>query len=336
MADYSNVIIRNIVVFGGTGTQGSPIVHELSKSGKFKVTVPTRDLTSPSSLTLSTFPSVQLILADYTSEAGLRDAFNGQDACYFNLNSFTIGEAHEYFWTFRAYEIAVQSNLKWFVLSGGPDRLKQHGYQEKYRNSHGTVSARLSDWLACQSLEILPWTVLYGGVYAQMLSSMLSPIKRTDGVYEFAAPIGEGSIPFVDVADYGVRTRYVWATWTTTYPELVAAFRNSTGRDAVFRDITQEEWFERLSAYVDPETRMPRDVHADDGTAFTFRQTFGAWWNLWRDNIRDLESERKMGEWSNKVSPGRAKSLEEWMRRTEYTGERIVRFYRGENSADMS
>ena len=100
----------------------------------------------------------------------------------------------------------MQSKLKWFILSGGPDRLKEHGYEEKYRNSYGTVKARLSDWLSHQPLDILPWTVLQGGVYAQMLSSLLRPRKGVDGIYRFEAPIGGGSIPFVDLGDYGVRT----------------------------------------------------------------------------------------------------------------------------------
>ncbi|KAH7313188.1 hypothetical protein BKA65DRAFT_574281 [Rhexocercosporidium sp. MPI-PUGE-AT-0058] len=327
MADY---------IFGGTGAQGSPIVNELSRSGKFTITVPTRDINSSSATSLSTLPNVHLLTANYETERGLRAAFSGQDACYFNLNSFTLSEAHEYFWTFRAYEIAVQSKLKWFVLSGGPDRLKLHGYEEKYRNSHGTVSGRLSGWLTNQPLEVLPWTVLYGGVYSQMLSSLLRPVERDDGVFEFAAPIGKGAIPFVDVEDYGVRTRYAfenpgecvgktigWATWMTMYSELVTAFKNVTGKEAMFRDITYDEWFERLSAYVDPETRMPPGVGDGDHTAFTFRQTFGAWWNLWKDNVRDLEREREreMEEWSDKVSPGRAKSIEEWMRKAGYTGE---------------
>jgi len=135
------------------------------------------------------------------------------------------------------------------------------------------VSARLSDWLEHQPLEILPWTVLHGGVYAQLLSSLLRPRKREDGVYTFTAPIGNGSIPFVDLEDYGVRTRYVlehpgesvgkrigWGAWITTYPELCVAFRNATGQRAIFQDVSQEEWFEGIRPYVDPEVRMPRGI----------------------------------------------------------------------------
>lgn len=284
---------------------------------------------------MAKLPGVQLIQADYESEDGLRKAFAGQDACFFNMNTFSVGEAREYFWTFRAYEIAVQSKLKLFVLSGAKEaQLKEHGYDEHHRNSHNVVKERLTDWLTHQPLSILPWTVISGGVYAQMLSSLLRPQQKSDGVYEFRAPIGNGAIPFINVDDYGVMARYVfenpgetigklisWGVWYTTYPELATAFQNATGKRATFKNVTQDQWFEDIkSSYVDPEIKMPRGVDPNDKTAFTFRKTFGAWWNLWKDVIRHHEEEKLINSWSDRVSPTRMKSLEEWMIKTNYTG----------------
>lgn len=138
------------------------------------MTVTTRNPESAVALELAKLPGVSVIEADYESEDGLRDAFANQDACYFNMNSFSVGKPHEYFWTFRAYEIAVQSKLKWFVYSGGVDILKQHGYDERFRNSAITVKSKISAWLVHQPLDLLPWTIIEGGgVYAQMLSSLL-------------------------------------------------------------------------------------------------------------------------------------------------------------------
>lgn len=107
----------------------SDTIKELSEAEKYIITIPTRDTESTSAARLAKLKGVGLLEADYESEEGLRKAFAGQDACYFNISSFTVGEPYEYFLTFRAYEIAVQSKLKWFVLSGGPDRLKQYGYK---------------------------------------------------------------------------------------------------------------------------------------------------------------------------------------------------------------
>lgn len=227
----------------------------------------------------------------------------------------------------------MQSHLKLFVLPGGPDRLKQHGYEEKYRNSHGTVSARVSEWLAHQPLEVLPWVITNGGVYAEMLGSLLLPRKRDDGVFEFVAPIGEGSIPFVPLESYGTLARWVfenpeksvgktisWPPWFTSYPDLVNAFEGATGKKAIWTDVTQEQWFEGISAYVDPEDMLPKGSSRDDPTAVSFRKTFGAWWNLWKDNIRNLEKEKENEAWADEVDPQRLKSLEDWMRKSGYTG----------------
>lgn len=66
----------------------------------------------------------------------------------------------------------------------------------------------MADWLSHQNVELLPWCVAHGGVYAQMLGSLLAPRKREDGVYEFVAPIEkEGSMPFVGLEEYGVGVR---------------------------------------------------------------------------------------------------------------------------------
>lgn len=198
----------------------------------------------------------------------MRAAFADQDAAYFVLNAFAISEPHMYFWALRGYEIAVQSGLKWFLMAGGPSRLRQHNYDEKFRNSHNTAQEYLSEWLSGRDTAILPWTIVHGGVYAEMLGSLLRPRQREDGVFEFAAPIGEGTVPFLPLDDYGVRTRWILENpeetvgrfvfcgpYVTTYPELVKAFESATGKKAAFRDVTQDQWFQGMSLYVDPEGR---------------------------------------------------------------------------------
>jgi hypothetical protein len=178
----------------------------LSAADKFEITVPTRNPDSASARSISALPNVVRLEADYETEAGMRMIFQGQDAVYFNINSFSISEPYEYFWTFHAYEIAVQSKLKLFVLSAGSDRYRLHGYDERFRNCHVTVKERLAEWLSHQPLDILPRSIAQGGVYAEMLWSFLRPRSREDGLYGFSAPIGDdGTIPFVPLDDYGIR-----------------------------------------------------------------------------------------------------------------------------------
>jgi hypothetical protein len=126
----------------------------------------------------------------------MRAALPNQDVAYFLLNAFTISEPSIYFWEFRGYEIAVQSKLKWFIFSGTSSRQREHGYHEKYRNSHNASHEHLSERLMTRDPNILPWTILTSGIYAGVISALLLPRKRPDGVYEFAAPLAPAPSPY--------------------------------------------------------------------------------------------------------------------------------------------
>ena len=110
------------MILGGTGAQGRPIVEcepsslnsedlltnqmlVLAASDRYRVSLLTHDASNPGVRALAdAHDNVHLITGSYTTESGLRAAFEGQDACYFNIDSFSTGESQEYFWTFRAYE----------------------------------------------------------------------------------------------------------------------------------------------------------------------------------------------------------------------------------------
>lgn len=131
------------------------------------------------------------------------------------------------------------------------------------------------------------------------------------------APMSESScIPFTPLDEYGLTAKRILehpedslgqfvscAPFLTTYPELVEAFTNVTGKEAVFHELTQNQWFQVMSAYVDPEAKLPRGVDEKDPTAFTFRKTFGAWWNLWHDNI-ETWTRRGRGEYQLRMLEG--------------------------------
>jgi uncharacterized protein YbjT (DUF2867 family) len=300
------------------------------------LTIPTRDPTSfAAQALLSTFghATIKLLKASYTTQNGLREAMKGQDAVYFSMNSFDLSEPLEYYWTIRAYELAVQSGVQHFIYSGAPNRLAQHGYKEEFRNSHNVVPGHLTSWLEAQDTGIMAWTVVTGGVYAEMLSSLLRPIKAADGTFVFAAPIGKGSVPLAPLDDYGalvkwvienpersIRKRVNGAPFVTTWDDLANAFGEVTGTKTVFRDLSQDEWFEGIKAYVDPATRIPKGAEEGDETAITFRTSFGAWWNLWKFNVRDEEWEEEQRVFMEEVNPGRPASLVQWMTRTGYDG----------------
>lgn len=304
----------------------------LAPYARYKVSVLTRDPQSKQAVDVQSKYGVELVAGSYATEDGLRAAFNDQDVCYFNIDSFAIGEPQEYFWTFRAYEIAIQSKLKWFIYAGSQaDRLADHGFAEKYRNSHNVVAARLSGWLATQPVERLPWSITSGGVYAEMLNSLLRPIKDEQG-WRFVAPVREDSIiPLIPLEMYGLLVRWMLENpeasigkslcagpYYVTFPEVARAFENVKNVPARFEPFTIDEWMSRASASIPVDNTLPRGSSKDDPTTFTFRKSFTAWWNLWRDSCEDMNAAKEDEKLADKYYPQRARSIEEWMKRTGY------------------
>ncbi|KAJ7737237.1 hypothetical protein DFH07DRAFT_985622 [Mycena maculata] len=306
--------LPSILVVGGTGAQGRTVVRELVRDKKYAVTVLNRDVCSPSAVALSALGNVTLIPGSYETEKGLREALKGQHGVYVNFNSFAMTESMEYFWTFRLYEIAVQSGVKRLIYSGGNNRPRAHRYAEEYRCSHQATAGRLAEWVESQPLDLIKWTILDGVVYTEMVPVILRPLVLPDNTHVFAAPIGDGLIPFAEVVTYG----------SASLKGVAEAFERATGKKAVAKDVSQDVWFEAAKARRDPDAKQPTNIpvtSAGDDTRFTFRQSFGAWWNIWKALRLDVEAINEAQELADEVYPDRLKSVEDWMRATGYTGE---------------
>jgi len=156
----------------------------------------------------------------------------------------------------------------------------------------------LAEWIEAQPLDIIEWTIINGAVYTEMLSVLLRPRVLDDGTYVFAAPLGDGYIGFADLSTYGHYTRWIFdnpaksigkrislPTYPTSLKGIAEAFARVTGKHVIAKDVTQDEWFAAASAYVNPDIKQPRIIAADekDDTRFTFRHSFGAWWNVWSE-----------------------------------------------------
>lgn len=228
----------------------------------------------------------------------------------------------------------LKSGLKYFIYSGARNRLAENAFNEAYRNSHNVVKAHLSDWLMKQESKVLPWTIVYGGVYAEMLGSVLCPMKQGDE-FVFAAPVHEESvIPLMPLENYGVTVTHILqqpkdyigefidaGATPSTWPEIVSAFTKATGNPARFQPITQEQWFEGAKKKgIDPDSRLPKTASADNPATFTWRTSFGAWWNQWRDNTKEFELCGRAKQGDKQFVPGRFTTRSEWMEKTGYQG----------------
>ncbi|KAL7934615.1 hypothetical protein V8C35DRAFT_327006 [Trichoderma chlorosporum] len=338
MVDHTSFENARVVVLGGTGAQGRSIVQALARAKRYRVSILTRDKDSAKVAALtSSIPDIRFIEGSYTTEEGLRAAFANQDVVYFCMDSFSVGEPFEYFWTFRAYEIAVQSKLKWFIYAGSEDRFSRLDMDESYRNSHNVVAGRLTAWLMSQPLDRLPWTILTGGVYAEMLGTLLRPVEKGNEFF-FHNPMDNDSImPLLPLEMYGYRFEWALAhpeesigkvlsagPFMVAFPEIATALQQATGKKAYFRSVTTSQWMESISGHVDPDGRLPRGADPTDSTTFTFRESFGAWWNIWKSN-RGKEIENMA--WADEVYPARPRTLREWMEAVGYEGKQITPLY---------
>lgn len=137
----------------------------------------------------------------------------------------------------------------------------------------------------------------------------------------FAAPIGDGHAPLVALKDIAFWVRHVFdhpdtttgkdleiASDVFTWDELVATFTKVTGKKAVYKRLTLDEFFDCMH---NPD--LTAATHAAR-PAGSWRKTIGGLWALLRDDVltRDMD-------WIRSVHPN-SLTLEEWMRETNYDG----------------
>ncbi|OBT53961.1 hypothetical protein VE04_04740 [Pseudogymnoascus sp. 24MN13] len=235
-----------ILVIGGTGAQGVPVVKSFAPGSKHAVRVLTRDASSSSASELAAIPGVEIFEGNSYDEATLRKAFVGIDYAFVNTNGFAIGEKAEIYWGIRMYELAREFGLKHFIYAGLEYASKLGNFDPKYRCGHLDGKAKVTDYL----------------------SAHRRPRRR--------APLGTAKCPLIYLKDYGDYARWMLdtparsnglvlhvATEDISWKDLTAAFTEVTG--IKFRG---EGW---AFGY------LP--------TLFTIRENYSGFWNTWKDEL---------------------------------------------------
>ncbi|KAJ8133338.1 hypothetical protein O1611_g278 [Lasiodiplodia mahajangana] len=106
---------RLISVIGATGAQGIPVVKALVSSGLYTVRALTRDPTNTRFKELQSYGPVEAAVGTFASEPNLRALFRGAWGAYVNIDGFNSGEKSEIFWTIRAWELAIEEGVQFFV-----------------------------------------------------------------------------------------------------------------------------------------------------------------------------------------------------------------------------
>ncbi|KAJ7909479.1 nmrA-family protein [Mycena leptocephala] len=259
--------------------------------------------------------------------AGLEGAYG----VWVNTDSFTVGEIEEIYAGMRIYEVAKRvPSLRHYVWSNIRYVLKSAGFNPEYSADHMNAKGRVGEWLSMQPSALgdgLTWSQVTTGPYMDMLKGgMFAPLNvRKDGTVVFAAPIEDGHVPLVALKDLGWWARYTFDHRTETsgrelnitservhWDDLVKTFTKVTGRPAVFKRLTLDQYFdifdaEKLAAPIANEKKR------GDGSK-TIRQNMEAFWKVLRDDIVDKDM-----EWIRSVHNG-TYTLERWMRENDYSG----------------
>ncbi|KAH7312884.1 hypothetical protein BKA65DRAFT_573767 [Rhexocercosporidium sp. MPI-PUGE-AT-0058] len=323
---------QRVLVLGGTGAQGAPVVKELTRDSKYVVHVLTRSTTSPSALELASLPNVTLITGSSLNEADLHSVFTGIDVAFVNINGFAIGEKAEVYWGIRTFEIAREKGVKHFIWGCLDSSYKISGYQPRFRTGHFDGKTKVADWISAQPRDgSMMWSVLTSCMYVEMLSEMLRPFPEViDGeeLMVFKAPVGNGVPPFIYLQDLAKYARWIVenpeksngvnlriATESIGWEEIAKAFTEVTGKKAIFRDITLDEYF-ASGVFPDADAKVGHSVGHEDETLQTYRQNFSGFWNTWKENILQRDYELL-----DHILPERVKSVKDWMVLTGYTGQ---------------
>jgi uncharacterized protein YbjT (DUF2867 family) len=319
-----------VLVIGATGAQGSPVVRELTKDGRYEVVIFTRNARSARAQALLKLPGVTAFEGNTTVEQNIYDACRQVDGIYANLDGFAIGEVQETYWGIRIFEIALESRVKHFVWGSLDYLVKKGGFNRKYRCGHYDAKGRVAEFILQQRPRPMAVSVLTSGPYMEMLyEGMFVPHTLADGSLLFAHPMGNGKVPMIHLDDLGRYARFLFdhpeesdgmdleiATQHVAWSYLVDCVQRVTGRKAVFEDVPLSEYLRKYSGLSEgTPSAWAQTKDAPALSVQTFWENFSGWWSAWRDNLvsRDYAL-------LDRILPDRVRDLEEWMRKTNYDG----------------
>ncbi|CEJ82701.1 Putative NmrA family protein [[Torrubiella] hemipterigena] len=325
-----------VFVVGATGAQGIPVVRGLVKDGAYAVRFLTRDATSARSKQLLDLPNVEAREGSFANEDTLRQGLRGTQYAFINIDGFNAGEKTEMFWAIRAYELALEEGIRFFVYGNLDYGYKLSGYEAKFRCGHYDGKGRIGDWVLQQNKDAaaskrMGAALFTTGPYIAMAVGGRTPMAPTveDGVVTWRVPLGEGAVPHVSLEDCEYYVRWLFdhqeranglnlavAIEHVHYRDLAAAFEKVTGHPARYIDTPLEEYWTSgpLGTGQGP---AGYNANTDDAATMNIRDNFTGFWNLWKHSGSNTGIVQRDYALLDEIFTGRAKTAEEWFQREE-------------------
>ncbi|KAJ8062330.1 hypothetical protein OCU04_008878 [Sclerotinia nivalis] len=322
---------KEILVIGGTGAQGIPVVKALAESGRYTVRVLTRNIDSSRAKDLVALGNVTLIQGRQDNQEDLHKAFRGVYGAWVNTDGFTLGEKDELFYGFRAYEIARTEGVQHYIWANIEYGLKIANWNEDYHCGHMTSKGRVGQFILAQGQEGMTTSLFTTGPYMETLQGgLLVPNEEPDGSFVWLNPAKDGKIPFIALQDVGVYNLWLFdnpseaagldlsvTTDAVNFAEIAETFTKVTGKQSAHKFVSSEDYKKLCEPYPGAYVNwtLGPDVYRDE-SVMLWTDNFLAWWRYWGEGVtppRDLAI-------LDRIHPGRIKSLEEWMKLVKYDG----------------
>jgi len=320
--------VSRIFVVGATGAQGIPVVRGLVEDRQYSVLALTRDAASPRAQILAAMGNVEFLEGSFADEAILRQGMKACDGVFLNIDGFNTGEKTEMYWAIRAYEIAVEEGVRFFVYGNLDYTLKKSGYRSMFRTGHYDGKGRIGEWILNQNRvngHRMGAALFTTGPYMEMAFSAQTPMtpRIEHGVLTWRVPLGQGAVLHVALEDCAHYVRWLFdhsdrangmdlevAIEPVRYADLAAAFTRVTGYPARYIDTDLDAYFAPIPAIAASPAGYNADPHAK--STMSFRDNFTGFWNQWKHDIlmRDYV-------FLDEIHPGRIRSAEQWIRREE-------------------
>ncbi|KAI2634936.1 NAD(P)-binding protein [Hypomontagnella submonticulosa] len=322
---------RLIAIIGATGAQGIPVVRDLLKSGDYTIRALTRDASNVRFKELQSYGAVEPVVGTFASEEALRATFRGAWGAFVNIDGFNSGEKAEMFWTIRAYELAIEEGVKFFILGNLDYTYKKSGYRPEFRTGHYDGKGRIGEWILQQNRDNqhrMKAALFTTGPYMEMTISKYTamPLSIENGVSTWRLPLDDGSVPYVDLDDCGY-----YVKWLFDHPEranglnlevaidhigrddLARAFEKVTGHPARCLNVSLDEYFDKVWAS-DPERPAGYNADPNDPATLTVRQNFSGFWTTFQNSGGNKGVLRRDYKLLDEIHPNRIKSAEEFFR----------------------
>lgn len=332
----TDLAVSKIFIVGGTGAQGIPVIQALVADRKYSVRVLTRDPASKRAQLLLSFGNIELLEGSFASEQTLRAGYAGCDGAFINIDGFNTGEKTELYWAIRAYELALEAGIKFFVYGNLDYAYKKSGYNPIMRAGHYDGKGRVGEWILAQTKEVgakrgMGAALFTTGPYIEMTISSHTIMTPTieNGIVTWRVPLGNGTVTHVSLDDCGFYVRWLFdhpsrangldllvGIADIPYAELATAFQVVTGKPAQYIDVSLEDYW--TSGPLSKGAAMSAGYNAG-ADSMSVRENFSGFWNFWKgDVLKGTRDYRLLDE----IHPGRIKSAEDFFRREDEKGRR--------------